>query len=110
MISHVNTGLYILGPGETAQDVARKVYNDVHRYPALLKANDPCEWEAGDIIKVHNVAGRIATVKQGETTTELIGRMYKGHMPHQFIDRYLLWNNGKLAEELVGTEIFIPER
>lgn len=110
MISHVNTGLYILGPGETAQDVAAKVYNDVHRYPALLKANDPCKWEVGDIIKVINVTGRTTVVEDGETTAELISRVYKGHMVHQFIDKYLMWNNGKLAEELVGTEVFIPDR
>lgn len=110
MISHVNTGLYILGPGETAQDVAKKVYNDVHRYPALLKANQDCQWQVGDIIKVINVRGRTTVVEAGETTAGLISRVYKGHMVHQYIDKYLLWNGGKLAEELVGTEVFIPER
>jgi len=110
MISHVNTGLYILGPGETAQDVAKKVYNDVHRYPALLKANQDCQWKVGDIINVSNVKGRKTVVQPGETTSELITRMFKGHMVHQFIDKYLLWNGGKLAEELVGNEVFIPER
>jgi hypothetical protein len=110
MISHVNTGLYILGPGETVQEVSKKVYNDVHRYQALLKANPDCRWEVGDIIKVNNVRGRTTVVLDGETTAELISRVYKGHMVHQFIDKYLLWNGGKLAEELVGTEVFIPER
>lgn len=110
MISHVNTGLYILCPGETVQDVARKVYNDVRMYTALLKANPDCRWEVGDIIRVINVRGRTTIVQEGETTAELISRMYKGHMVHQFIDKYLLWNGGKLAEELVGSEIFIPER
>jgi len=110
MIHHVNTGLYILGPGESAQDVAKKVYNDVRMYTALLKGNPGCRWEVGDIINVINVKGRTTVVQEGETTTALIERMFKGHMVHQFIDKYLLWNDGKLAEELVGTEVFIPER
>ena len=110
MISHVNVGLYILGPGESAQDVSRKVYNDVHKYQTLLEDNQSSRWEIGDIIKVRNKHGRVTVVQEGETTVELINRMYKGHMAHQFIEKFLLWNSGMMAEQLVGKEVFIPER
>jgi len=110
MINHVNVGLYRLGTAETPQEVSQKVYNDVHRYPALLQANPDSDWNVGDIIRVPNKQGRTSVVEEGESTTEFIARMYKGHMGHLFLEKYLLWNAGVLAEHLVGQEVFIPDR
>jgi hypothetical protein len=110
MVNHVNTGLYILGLGQTPHDVSRSVYGDPSKYHILLKENQHSEWDAGDIIKVPNKKGRTAVVEQGETTIQFISRVFRGNMAHQYLDKYLLWNDGFLVEELVGTEVFIPER
>lgn len=109
MISHVNVGLYRLSDGESVQDVAGKVYGDVRMYAVLLKKNPQLEWNVGDIVKVPNKRGRVAVPNEGETTTEFITRVYRGHMAHQFLDKYLLWNAGLMIEELVGNDVFIPE-
>lgn len=109
MIYHVSTGLYILSQDETVHDVAKNVYGDKSMYHVLLKANPHLQWVAGDIVEVPNKKGRIGIPEEGETTAAFISRMFSGHMVHQYLPKYLLWNSRLLAEELAGTQVFIPE-
>jgi len=110
MVSEVNVGRYRLGYQSSPQEVALAVYGDVTKVPMLLKENPDIQWGAGDMVLAPNKKGCLTEVQQGETTVEVIKRCYPHQPSHLFVDAFLKWNNGLLAEDLVGQVVFIPHR
>lgn len=106
--THVKHGLYRLSEGESPREVAEKVYGDSSRYQILLKYND--DWGTEEVITVPNKEGRITKVEEGDSLDSTIKRMFPNQPPHLYDRRYLVWNAGILPQDLVGENIFIPER
>lgn len=109
VVEHVNVGQYFYDGKESPQEVAAAVYGDAHRYAAILRAN-PDGLEKGTWIDVPNKKGRRSVVQEGESTTQFLQRLYSNQPSHLYIDNYLLWNGGMMAEELVGMQVYVPER
>lgn len=110
-IKHVSVGRYILRGGESVTDIAEAVYGDRNKYVVLLQHNKDVDWDAaGDIILVPNKRGRLASVRQGESTHDLISRMFPGQLPHIYFGKFAAWNADQQAPQLAGKEVFCPER
>lgn len=110
MVESTNTGTYILSEGETPAQVSLTVYGDTYKVPLLLKENSGIKWEAGESVVIPNKKGRTTVVQEGETTNSLLARMYGGQPTYLYVQLYLKWNAGIIAEDLVGREVFVPER
>jgi len=110
MIYHVNIGKYVLKEGDTPRSVAEVVYKDGSMYTTLTTHNKELEWEPGNIVQVPNKKGRETTVEDGESTRQVLQRMYRHDPPHIYFNKFLDWNGGLHAEELSGQTVFVPER
>jgi len=105
MVEKATEGLYRVQGLESAQDVARTVYGDVHKSTALLRAN-PYEWDVGDLIKVPGRPGRVEIWREDETVGELIKRMFPNQPVHIYLYRLAQWN----GRAKPGDVVFVPER
>lgn len=110
MVENTNTGTYILSEGETPSQVSLTVYGDTYKVPLLLKENSDIEWKSGESVVIPNKKGKTTVVQEGETTNSLLARMFSGQPTYLYVQLYLKWNAGIIAEELVGREVFVPER
>jgi len=110
MIYHVNIGRYILKNDDTPRSVAEDVYSDGNMYTVLTKNNVDSSWEQGEVIFVPNKKGRETVVQEGESTKQVIQRMYRHDPPHVHLQKFLLWNANLHAESLVGETVYVPER
>lgn len=110
MVYHVNIGTYVLKEGDTPRSVAELAYKDGNMYTALTKANLGSNWEPGETVKVPNKKGRETVVEDGESTRQVIQRMFKNDPPHIYFDKFLAWNGGEQAEFMTGKKVYVPER
>lgn len=109
MIEHIDHGLYLLNPGDTASVVARRVYGDVHKSNVILQAN-PGDWDEKLRLVVPNKKGRTAYLQEGESPTDVIKRMFPNQPVHLYTLQYKIWNGGDdgwLGEDDL---VFVPER
>lgn len=109
-VEKTNTGIYILSEGESPAQVSLSVYGDTYKVPMLLKENPDINWEKNDPVVIPNKKGRTTVVEKGETTAVLLSRMFSGQPTYLYLELFLKWNAGNIAEKLVGREIFVPER
>lgn len=110
MIYHVNIGRYRLKSGDTPRSVAENAYSDGNMYTVLTRNNPDISWEQGEVVLVPNKKGRETVVAEGESTKQLLQRMYKHDPMHVHLQKFLTWNGGFHAEELVGETVYVPER
>lgn len=109
MIEHVNEGLYLLNPGDTASVVARRVYGDVHKSTVLLQAN-PVDWDTLERVVVPHKKGRVTTLEAAESPADVIKRMFPNQPVHLYTLQYSIWNGGDDGWLREGDLIFVPER
>lgn len=106
-MEHIDYGLYRLLEGETATDVALKVYGDVHKVRRILEAN-PGEWAAGDRIKVPGFTGTLVIARAGEQFPTLHRRVLNNPAATQAVkDAYFKWNGRLEVQE--GDEVFFQD-
>lgn len=110
-VDKVKEGRFLIGEDETSyRTVSEKVYNDPNKYQIILNANGGVNWKAGVYLRIPHKEGRIATPQESETTPELIARMFPNQPVHLYTDNFYKWNAGNEAEDLIGSQVFIPER
>ena len=105
----VPNGMYLLNPGDDASVVARRTYGDVHKASLILEHNDT-DWSKLDRVMVPSRPGRLTTLQEGESRTQVIERMFPGHPPHLFFKAYDIWNGGADGWLKPGDMVYVPER
>jgi hypothetical protein len=110
MVEHVNVGVYTLKEGDTPRSVAEDVYSDGNLYTVLTKNNLESNWEPSEKIKVPNKKGRRTVVQDRESIKTLLQRMYPHDPPHIYYKKFYTWNGGVQVEDLVGSQVYVPER
>ena len=109
-VHKLDYGLYLLNDGETAQAVARRVYGgDVHKSNLLLIENGP-DWSELERIKVPNKKGRVTELLDGESTEQLIHRLFPNQPTSIYRQPFYLWNGGVDMKLYPGDLVYVPER
>jgi len=110
-VDKVKEGRFLIGEDEQSyRTVSEKVYNDPNMYQMMLIANVGVSCAPGLTLRIPNKEGRIAVPQESETTPELIARMFPNQPVHLYTDNFYKWNAGNEAEDLIGSQVFIPER
>lgn len=108
-VVQVNEGYYRFNVGETASSIARRVYGDVHKASALLRANEE-DWEDLEQVVVPNKKGRVTQVQEGESVQRIIARMFPNQPVSIYMQPFFLWNGGEHIKLLPGDSVYVPER
>jgi hypothetical protein len=109
MVTHTNTGIYVIKDGDTPHSVANYVYNDKTMYHVLIKEN-PQDWVPGFPIEVPNKKGRQTEVLPEEGAFDVIRRMFPNQPIHLYLDRFYGWNGGDEYQPEAGDFVYVPER